>query len=164
MNIRYAEEKDFESIIALNSEVVLETSAMNLKKIYELFNLSDYFCVMEIEEEVAAFVIAMRENTLYSNDNYSWFSSRYKNFLYIDRIVVGSNFINQGIGRRMYDCLISYASNLNLHRVVCEYNLEPLNERSRMFHKKLGFIEVGRQPVSHGTKLVSLQERKIKKN
>jgi len=41
--------------------------------------------------------------------------------------------------------------------VTCEYNIDPPNEPSRLFHDKFGFKERGTQWVANGTKRVSLQ-------
>lgn len=41
--------------------------------------------------------------------------------------------------------------------IVCEYNIVPPNEPSRIFHDKFGFHEVGSQWLGKGSKQVSLQ-------
>jgi uncharacterized protein len=120
-------------------------------------HMSTYCKVATVEEQVAAFLIALREGAPYENDNHRWFSSRYPSFLYVDRIVVSSRFSGRGIGSRLYGDLFAFARSQGIRSVVCEYNIVPPNPASRAFHEKFGFREVGTQWVAGGTKQVSLQ-------
>jgi len=106
---------------------------------------------------VAAFLLAMREGAPYLNDNYGWFAARFSQFVYVDRIVVGSDFAGFGVGSRLYEDLFRYARSQGVKAITCEYNVEPPNPASQRFHAKFGFKELGRQWVGQGTKLVSLQ-------
>ena len=110
---------------------------------------------------VAAFLLAIRENALYPNDNYAWFAARFPQFVYVDRIVVSTYFKGRNIGSMLYDDLFSYARSQAIRTVTCEYNIQPPNPASQRFHNKFGFLELGTQWVAHGTKLVSLQAAQI---
>lgn len=150
-------ESDFEIILRLNDAAVQQTSQMDLSRLLSLVQMSTYCKVATVEKQVAAFLIALREGAPYESENYRWFAPRFKSFLYVDRIVVGSHFSNRRIGSRLYKDLFSFARSQNIGTVVCEYNIDPPNPASRAFHNKFGFKELGTQWVAGGTKHVSLQ-------
>ena len=150
-------EADFEAVVRLNDDVVQQTSAMDLERLLELHSLPGYHRVASVNGRVAAFLLAMRETAPYRNENFEWFASRYRRFVYVDRIVVRSEFAGKGIGASLYRDLFDFARMNGLRMVVCEYNIEPPNLPSRTFHDKFGFREVGRQRAAEGIKLVSLQ-------
>jgi uncharacterized protein len=155
--IRDASADDFSAIVELNDAEVRQTSPMDLERLSELSHISSYHKVAVLDGRVAAFLLAMREGSPYINDNYAWFAARFPQFIYVDRIVVGSEFAGLKIGSLLYEDLFSYAQSQGIKVVTCEYNIEPPNLASQRFHDKFGFKELGTKRVAHGTKLVSLQ-------
>ena len=155
--IRQAHEFDYQTIVAMNDVEVRHTSLMDRERLRNLDHLSTYHKVAEVEGDVAAFLLAMRENCSYQNENYEWFSSRYPEFIYIDRIVVDAQYGGLKIGTMLYRDLFNFARSHRIPVITCEYNIIPPNEPSRIFHGKFGFKEVGRQWLAKGTKRVSLQ-------
>ena len=155
--IRDIMESDYRSILELNRAEELQTSAMDLQRLEELIDMSAFGKVFTIEGQVAAFILALRENASYQNDNFDWFAARVPSFLYVDRVVVGSKFSGLGIGTKLYHELFTFARSERVGTVTCEYNIEPQNPASRAFHDKFGFKELGTQFVAGGTKFVSLQ-------
>lgn len=155
--IRDACQPDFESILRLNDVEVEQTSPMDLERLPLLDDLSAYHKVAILDGQVAGFILAMRAGAHYANDNFSWFAARLDDFLYVDRIVVGSQFSGLKIGSGLYQDLFAYARRQGIPRITCEYNIEPPNLASRAFHDKFGFRELGTQRVAGGRKLVSLQ-------
>lgn len=156
-HIRDVVESDFEGIVKLNETEVQQTSQMDLDRLRFLIQMSSYCKVATMDSQLAAFLIVLRESAPYENDNYRWFSSRFPSFLYVDRIVVGSDFAGQKIGSKLYSDMFEFARSQGLKTIACEYNIEPPNPASRTFHDKFGFKEVGTQWVAGGTKQVSLQ-------
>lgn len=159
--IRDAVDADFERIVELNAAVVRETSAMDIARLKQLHALALHHRLAIVDGEVAGFVLAMRDGAAYANDNFDWFSARYPQFVYVDRIVVDAAASGKGIGRRLYDDLFARARQLRIGTIACEYNLEPPNPASKIFHDRFGFGEVGRQHVAGGSKLVSLQVAEV---
>ncbi|MEP6881543.1 MAG: GNAT family N-acetyltransferase [Dokdonella sp.] len=155
--IRNVVDGDFESIIKLNDFEVQQTSPMNLVRLGSLISLSSYCKVAVIEGEIAAFLIALRDRAPYQNDNFDWFSTRFQEFLYVDRVVVGSAFSGRRIGSDMYRDMFEFARSQGVANITCEYNIDPPNLASKAFHDKFGFKEIGTQWVANGTKQVSLQ-------
>jgi predicted GNAT superfamily acetyltransferase len=113
--------------------------------------------VVEAADQVIAFLMAFREGTAYDSPSYRWFAARYPQFLYLDRIVVDSNYQSQGIGSFLYQQAFEFAIQTNVDVMTYEYDVVPPNERSARLHAKFGFTEVGQQTVANGKKVVSLQ-------
>lgn len=159
--IRAANRDDFEAICALNLAEVQHTSPMDVARLDELHQLAAYHKVACVEGRVAAFLLAMREDAPYRNDNFEWFRPRFPRYLYVDRIVVSSQFRGQRLGALLYDDLFSSARITGVPVITCEYNISPPNEPSRRFHDRYGFAEQGTQWVAGGTKQVSLQAARV---
>ena len=160
ITIRDAKAEDFGRIVELNEAEVQQTSPMNLQRLNELAVMSSYHKVALADDRIAAFLLAMRENAPYQNENYAWFAARFPKFLYVDRIVVGSEFAGLRIGSLLYTELFNFARSQGISAVTCEYNLQPPNPASQRFHDKFGFKELDTQWVTNGTKKVSLQAAK----
>lgn len=161
VEIRNALEADFAEILALNDAEVQQTSAMDFARLQNLHGLSGYHRVAVVNGRVAGFLLAMPSGAPYANDNFRWFTDHVGNFMYVDRIVVGSDFAGLGIGSALYRDLFSESRARGLSTVTCEYNIEPPNPASRAFHDKFGFQELGTQWVAGGSKRVSLQAATI---
>jgi uncharacterized protein len=157
VHIREARPDDFPHIVLLNAGVVQHTSVMDGTRLAELHALSSYHRVIAVDGTVAGFLLAMRENAPYRNDNFAFFASRFEKFLYIDRIVIGPDFAGLKLGSLLYRDLFDHARLNAVPVLACEYNLEPPNDASRRFHDKFGFREVGTQWLDGGGKRVSLQ-------
>ncbi|MET1162385.1 MAG: GNAT family N-acetyltransferase [Pseudoxanthomonas sp.] len=159
--IRDANAGDFDRILALNQEAVHFTSPMDLERLVHLDAQSDYHRVVELEDEVVAFLLALREGADYPNPNYGWFSERLERFLYVDRIVISAAQQGKRLGQALYDDLFAYAGHQAVERICCEFDVEPPNPVSQRFHARYGFSEVGTQWVAGGSKRVSLQVAQV---
>lgn len=157
MQLRDAVDADFGCILALNEAEVVQTSPMDRARLSELDRLAALHWVAEVDGQVVAFLLAMREDVAYDSENYRWFAARHARFLYVDRIVVDAAHAGKGIGARLYRQLFEQARASGVAQIACEYNLEPPNPASQAFHARFGFVGVGRQQVAGGSKTVSLQ-------
>jgi uncharacterized protein len=157
MTIRDATAVDFARILALNEASVQYLSPLTLDRLQLLHSQAAFHRVLERQGEIAAFLLAFREGTSYDSPNYVWFSSRYSQFLYIDRIVVDERHQGLGLGSKLYDDIISFCKQSHAKLLTCEYDIEPPNAQSSAFHAKYGFEQVGEQRVASGKKRVSLQ-------
>jgi uncharacterized protein len=155
--IRPASPADFEAVCALNLTEIQHTSAMDLARLTELDAISCYHKVADLGGIVAAFLLAMCNDSRYENENFEWFSKKYSRFIYIDRIVVASACRGRRLASLLYDDIFRHARSNAIPWVACEYNIVPPNEPSRLFHDKLGFKEQGTQWLASGKKRVSLQ-------
>jgi len=90
--IRRVSFSDYQDIIELNRSEVQYTSPMDLERLTLLDSLSTYHKVALIDNQAAGFILVMKDHAAYVNDNFNWFSLRYEDFLYVDRIVVGKDY------------------------------------------------------------------------
>jgi predicted GNAT superfamily acetyltransferase len=156
--IRESAESDFETLLRLNAESEHFLSPLSLPRLRFLHGQAWYRRVICLDEVVLGFLLALREGADYDSPNYKWFARRYAEFLYIDRIVIGTVARGQGLAARLYEDLFTRARGEGITRITCEFDVDPPNEASRRFHERFGFREVGSQRVADGKKIVSLQE------
>jgi predicted GNAT superfamily acetyltransferase len=89
----------------------------------------------------------------YESPNYRWFSERYDDFLYVDRIVIDEANRGSGLGRMLYEFAVDRAMQ---RPVLAEVNVRPRNDVSLAFHEAFGFAHVGAQQVEDGAKEVAM--------
>ena len=154
-------EKHIPEVLKLNEELVHFLSPLDEISLKNLIDMSEMFKVVEVNGEVAAFLIAVREEKEYKSVNYLWFSKNYDRFLYIDRVVVSEKYQGMGIGKLIYNEVFSHAKNTGIDKITAEIDIKPENPISLKFHERFGFKEVGKQLVSDGKKEVSLQALEI---
>lgn len=155
--LRDATPADFPAILVLNEAFVAVLSPLDGARLAQLHAQAALHRVIERDGRVEAFLLAFREGADYDSPNYRWFAQRYPRFLYVDRIVVAGNTQARGAGRRLYRELYALAVRDTVPWITCEFDIEPPNPVSERFHARLGFREVGRQPLYGGRKTVSLQ-------
>jgi len=157
LTIRPAEERDFSAVLALNEESVEVLAPLTRERLGKLHRTASLHWVIEDGDTVVGFVMAFREGIEHDSVNYLWFAERYPKFLYIDRVVVGSDARGVGAGTQLYEQLSAYARAAGVETVTAEFDIDPPNPASARFHAKFGFHEVGRQVVPYGMKEVSMQ-------
>ena len=157
-DIRPAIVDDLIAIESLNRSVVDVTSPLDAQRIQQLHAMSSYHRVIAHDSQLVAFLLVLGPNCDYDSVNYQWFVQRYVDFAYIDRIVVHDGCRSQGLGTILYKDLFEWAINQKIQNIVCEYNVEPLNEASQKFHGALGFQEVSLEMIGQA-KWVSMQLR-----
>ena len=157
MQIRSAVPTDFPRILALNEESVHFLSPLSHERLSLLHDAAPYHRVLESDGVVQAFLLVLREGASYDSPNYLWFSQRYAQFLYVDRVVVSASMQGRGAGRLLYDDLFRFARANGCQTLACEFDIDPPNPQSEKFHAAYGFREVGTQRVGLKRKQVSLQ-------
>ena len=158
MRIRKANTKDISVIQKLNEAEVPHVGSIRRKDFLRFLEISSHFVVIEIGEEIAGFMIFLREGVEYQSPNYGFFVNHYTKFEYVDRIVIKKEFQGQGLGKKLYN----YLFKLNETPLVCcEVNIKPENPNSMAFHKKMGFKEKGKLITHNGNKVVSMLVRSL---
>jgi predicted GNAT superfamily acetyltransferase len=92
------------------------------------------FLVAEEAGTAIAFLQALREGASYNSPNYTWFASRYPQFLYVDRIVVSQSVKAKGAGTLLYKELFALAADSGVRQVACEFDIDLPNPISLHFH------------------------------
>ena len=107
------ENEHLDDILFLNESSLPAVSSVNMNEMKKFLNIADYFKSVLVNKVVSGFLIALQPGKDYQSVNYKWFEKRYKSFLYVDRIVIGSKYQGCGIGRSLYNDLKVFASSWN---------------------------------------------------
>ena len=92
--------------------------------------------------------------------NYAWFTARYPNFVYLDRVVIDEPFRSGGRGAALYaEVEQRMRAEATTSLFTCEVNLRPRNDGSLRFHERLGFEQVGEQESKPGLVVAMLAKR-----
>ncbi len=150
--IRDMREQELDQVLALNNNAGASILPMDAHKMRHFFEVAGYFRVAEIDGHLAGFLIALGPHVAYDSSNFQWFKSRYADFIYIDRIVIASNYRRHGLGRIFYADVQTY-SELRSPYLACEIFLEPRDDASVLFHGTYGFREVGQQSIADGRRV-----------
>jgi len=97
-----------------------------------------------LDGHTAGVLIALSETARFDSDYYRWYVARYKNFVYVDRVVIAAWARGQGVATELYRDLEQMAEEKNL-AIAAEVYSDPPNVPSLNFHRKLGYQEVGTQ-------------------
>lgn len=148
---------DHADVLALNEAHVELLAPMDEARLVQLQQWADLAHVIEHEGSFAGFVVTLLPGAEYDSVNYRWFSSRYDDFLYLDRIVLAPGVRRLGLGSRVYDEVEDRARPHG--RMALEVNLAPPNVPSLRFHEGRGYVAVGTQEaLGH---VVSLMVREL---
>jgi predicted GNAT superfamily acetyltransferase len=153
--IRTFADHDVPHAVALNNANVPELNELDEPEVARLAALADAALTAEVDGRFAGFCWVIGPGHPYGSLNYAWFSERYDDFVYLDRIAVHPDFRRYGIGRAFYAELVRLLTGRR-PLIACEVNTRPRNEESLRFHHSVGFREVGQQDTDGGKKTVSL--------
>ena len=147
-------------ILIMNQEALPAVSSVSIEDMKHFLNIVDYFRTLKVENKIAGFLIALSPGKDYSSLNYKWFEKTYNSFMYVDRIVIDTNYHRNGLGTSFYNDLETFSIGKS-SRITCEVNIRPKNEGSMVFHETYGFEQVGTQTTEEGKKEVSLMSYKL---
>lgn len=140
--IRDATLADVADILRINNAAVPAMNMLDEAGVEWLVRNAAYARVVIPQDGAAGFLIGLPPGVDYDSDNYRWFSARYHEFLYIDRIAIDEKARSQRLGSALYDDIATFARG-RWPRIVAEVNLDPPNPRSEAFHARHGFVRVG---------------------
>jgi uncharacterized protein len=155
VHFRPIEPRDYAEAIRINQLDVDKLAPMDADRLGLLASMSVHAHVVDIDGAVAGFVITMPPGSSYDSDNYAWFSERYTDFLYLDRIVVSDQFRRRGVASFIYDHVEAGAAERG-GIMLLEVNIEPANPPSLLFHANRQYEEVGRLEHDSGKKITSM--------
>ena len=160
MQIADISQDDLEEVWHLNDESVPHVSRIDRNEMAWFAEHAQYFRVVRREADLAGFLIGLRPGLAYASPNYRWFSERYQDFGYIDRVAVAPSARRLGVATLLYK---DFAAALDDGAAVmtCEVNIRPANESSMRYHRQFGFAEVGTQQTEGGKKKVALMEMRL---
>ena len=146
MRLRPISPADHADVLALNERNVELLAPMDEARLVVLAELAGVADVIDVDGAFAGFVMTFSAGTPYDGENFGWFTERFADFCYLDRVVIHEDFRRRGLGSQVYDEL---EASCGRSLFALEVNLDPPNEASLAFHQARGFVEVG-QRVSSG--------------
>lgn len=160
MQVADVSQSDLEDVWVLNEQSVPHVSRIDRNEVAWFAEHAHYFRVARHESGLAGFLIGLRPGLPYASLNYRWFSERYQDFGYVDRVAVATSARRLGVATQLYR---DFAATLvdGVEVMTCEVNIRPANESSMEYHRKLGFTEVGTQQTEGGKKEVALLEMRL---
>ena len=136
---------DHDAVVGVNERFVHLTAPMDQPRLAELVAAADRADVIDVDGELAGFVITFAAGAAYDGTHFAWFAKRYDDYCYLDRIVIDEPFQRRGLGTLVYDAIESGCAGPVL---ALEVNIDPPNEPSLAFHRARGFTEVGQSDAS----------------
>lgn len=136
---------DPQLLLEINNAAVPDVGAIDEAKARWLTNHVMMPGLALLDGKPVGLVVVLSDRCGYDSLYYRWFTDRYDNFLYVDRVVITKEARGQGVGRQLYNSIEALAEELKL-AIASDVYCEPPNTPSLHFHHKQGFQEVGRQP------------------
>ena len=143
---------DLDAMTTINAANVPAVGENTREDLAEILDMSVIALGTEVDGALAGFCLVVPPGQPYWSTNYEWFSARYDDFVYLDRVAFAAEHQGRGLGSEMYAEVERRAS---APWFLLEVNLRPRNEGSLRFHARHGFVEVGQQETNYGS-LVSL--------
>lgn len=165
MSIRPIGSADLDRILEINQANVPDVGSVDAERMALLVDMSPIALGVELHDQgdpgLVGFCLVMPSDAPYDSVNYRWFTERYDDFMYLDRVAFDAGAQGRGLGTLLY----AEVDRLMIERggashLALEVNLDPPNEPSLAFHARRGFTEVGQQDTPYGIR-VSMQMRPI---
>lgn len=156
-HIRPLTEHDADDVLRINEASVHHLAPMGPDELTWFLVHAACAWGVEVDDELAGFVLVLPPGLDYASDNYRWFSARYDRFTYLDRVALDERHRRQGIGSVLYDAVEAEAHGRG-GPLLLEVNVRPANEASLAFHDARGYVEVGTLAHDGGAKVVRLLE------
>jgi len=144
MSLKIAPLEDANLLLEINNAAVPDVNMLTEAKAGWLVDHVVTPGLALLDEKPAGLVVVLSDQCSYDSDYYRWFTERYENFLYIDRVIVAASARGQGVARQLYQEIDRIAQERKL-AVVADVYSDPPNVPSLALHRAMGFEEVGSQ-------------------
>ncbi|MFT4262644.1 MAG: GNAT family N-acetyltransferase [Nocardioides sp.] len=145
---------DVAEVLRINEENVEVLAPMDEAKLRRKQAIAERFDVIEVGGRIAGFVVVYAPTAGYWSENFAWFSGRYDDFLYLDRIALDPQVRRLGVGSHVYaelEALAAPRGRMTLEAV-------DTNAGSLAFHARRGYAEVGRLTVDGHPNVMMVKE------
>ncbi len=159
--IRDLSADDLDVVHIINEANAPDVGSVDRERLAFLVEQSAVALVVEDDGEVAGFCLVLPLGAPYDSVNYRWFSERYDDVWYLDRVAFDARFQRRGLGSLLYDHVeLLIADRPDISALALEVNVDPPNDPSLAFHTKRGFAVVGRQDTPYGI-AVSMMRKEL---
>jgi predicted GNAT superfamily acetyltransferase len=161
LSIRAVLATDFSAIRVINADASPGVSIFAPSHLERVLAEAMVAWVAAVGDAVVGYLIAYAAGATYDGDEFNWFQSRSRDFMYIDQVAVAASFRRRGIGNAFYDAVEARAAREGLASLVCEVNETPPNPGSMAFHLRRGFVRVDGLSTSDG-RVVALLSKQLR--
>jgi uncharacterized protein len=174
--VRDVEPGDLARLHEINAANVPEVGDVDLDRLRYLIDESAIALVVEVGDQmgdhvddrvgdrvaalVAGFCLVLPLGSSYDSVNYRWFSERYDDVMYLDRVAFDAAHRRRGLGSLLYRAVERRVADTGVAAIALEVNADPPNPPSLAFHERHGYREVGRQDTPYGI-VVSMMRKEI---
>ncbi len=138
----------------INNAGIPQVNAIDLAKATWLLAHASLARLAVLDGKPAGMLVVFDAHCGLDSEYYAWFTGRYRNFYYIDRVVVLDWARRQGIARALY-CEVDALALAQQTAIAAEVYSQPANLPSLQFHASFGFQPVGEQFCAHEGKTVA---------
>jgi predicted GNAT superfamily acetyltransferase len=160
VEVRSIAPSDLDRILAINEANVPEVGSVDAARMAFLLDASPIALAVEVGDTIVGFCLVMPSDVPYDSVNFRWFTERFDDFMYLDRVAFDAEAQGRGLGTLLYAEVARAMTELGATRLALEVNADPPNEQSLAFHSRRGFVEVGQQDTPYGIR-VSMQMRRL---
>lgn len=161
IEVREIEAADIDELHRINEANVPEVGSVDRPRFDFLLGASVLALVVTVDGEPAGFCLVLPLGMPYDSVNYRWFSERYDDVWYLDRVAFDRRFQRRGLGTRLYDEVERRVGERpEIAALTLEVNVDPPNEPSLAFHRRRDYDEVGRQHTPYGI-TVSMMRKQL---
>jgi predicted GNAT superfamily acetyltransferase len=132
------------ALLEFNNAAVPDIGELTISKAQWLVDHAALPGLATLDGRPAGMVVVLSDTAGYDSDFYRWFTERYDNFLYIDRIIVANWARGQGVAKHLYQTIEQAAQDKKM-AVVADVYSEPPNVASLHLHLTRGFQSIGAQ-------------------
>ncbi|WP_040495527.1 GNAT family N-acetyltransferase [Ilumatobacter nonamiensis] len=138
---------DLDRLEEINAANVPEVGDVDRDRMTFLIDESSIAIAADVDGEVVGFCLVLPPGSTYDSLNYRWFAERHPEAMYLDRVAFDASVVGRGYGTALYGEVerIIARDHADADGLALEVNVDPPNEPSLGFHRKLGFVPVGRQ-------------------
>ena len=158
--IRPIEPSDLDRVLEINEANVPEVGSVDAARMALLLSESPIALGVVLDDDLVGFCLVMPSTASYDSVNFRWFTERFDDFMYLDRVAFHADARGRGLGTSLYAEVDRLMCDMGASALALEVNVDPPNEPSLAFHAKRGFAEVGQQDTPYGIR-VSMQMRAV---
>jgi uncharacterized protein len=149
---------DIAAVHLLNEEGTPGVHTSTPAELTAITQMCSIALIVEIDGAPIGFCQVLPPRVPYKSVNYRWFSERYDDFAYLDRVAIGGAHRGKGLGSALY---AEVERRTVAEWFLLEVNLRPRNDGSLRFHARHGFEEVGQLETDYGAR-VSLMAKRLR--
>jgi predicted GNAT superfamily acetyltransferase len=142
--LQIADLEDPEILLTTNNAAVPDVNELTNQKAGWLIAHARLTRVATLDGRVAGVIVVLSDTAELNSEYFRWFTARYENFIYIDRVIVAAPTRRLGVATMLYSEVDQIASKDRL-AVASDVYCDPPNAASIAFHQKMGYGEVGQQ-------------------